>query len=242
MLLQLPGSNWLFNNLLPALIATSLVTIFAAFFRKEIWIFLRKSRFWISNEPINASIKYVDKYDGDPEADLDREVYERISEQSDIPVSSPEIHNNDVIKFQAEGVPVKIAVRLEKVLDYSGGSGMGGMNQEPSVKGYKVLIETEPQLQFGYRKDGALREFEKLCNTISDVTGTVCFPGENPEQSYTVGRITRGIPPGVTDIEDESRGISMNLQDSELQLRVKKPQNLTSGIRRYFRPLKGGIF
>lgn len=232
---------WTVDNFLPAFTAAALVTLLTLLFRKQILVFVKKSYYWIDNKPINASIKLVDKYDSEAEQGLDKEFFSNVKEQSGVEVHSPEYHQNDVLKFQAENTPIKIAVRLEKVLNFNQKGGVDNQlgDDGPAVTGSKLLIESDPELQFGYRDESSLKEFEKIAETVSRVANNRCFPGESPAGSHSIGRVTKGIPPGASEIEDEALGFSATIRDSELRLQVSEPQNLRSGIHKYFRPFGG---
>lgn len=234
-------SVWAVDNFLPAFAAAAIVTLLTLLYRKKILTFLKKSYYWIGDKPINASIKLVDKYDCEAEQGLDKEFFGNVKEQSAVGVHSPEYHQNDVLKFQAEKTPVKIAVRLEKVLNLNQKSGVDDQlgDAGPAVTGSKLLIESDPELQFGYRNESSLEEFEKIAETVSRVANNYCFPGKSPESSHSIGRVTKGIPPGASEIEDEAIGFSATVRDSELRLQVSEPQNLRSGIHKYFRPFGG---
>jgi hypothetical protein len=229
--------NWIVENYIPALLAPATIAILGWLFRRPLRNFFIQLFYWARNEDIYAQLTHINKYKSVPNTDLNPHIFKKIQSQAATDIHSPEYGEN-ILRIQTDDIPTKLVIRLEKVRNYNHpGPGIEPSDDKDStVTGYKIIVDTDSQLRFGYQTDEALEEFQNLSETVSSVVGTSCFPGESPTSSYIIGRITRGTPPGTHTIDDASLGFKANLQDSGLQLRISNPEYLTKGIRKHFRP------
>ena len=218
------------NGLLEEIIATLIVfllgSILGYIYRAKIGDWLRNCYAWIVNSEVQVHLTRIDKFDQPPTQNLDIEVFTQIQEEY------PDVENagmsEGTLRIKANNIPSVLEIRLEDEHNFD--------DVQDDIVGHKVVVETYSDLRFGYRSYGSLKRFEEMSEEIVDIVQTQCFTGQHSTQSFVLSQLKEGIPSGIDTIQDEELGITGQVQDSTMQMTIRSPQNLTQGIRRYYRP------
>lgn len=216
----------LFVEILAGILLLIAGSIFGYFYKVQIRDKLKRIIAWLSNAEVQVQISRIDKFEDPPQGDIGMTLFDQIQDEY------PDVENAGIaenrLRIRANNIPTVLEIRIEAERDFD--------NLRPDIVGYKLVTETYSDLRFGYRSYGSLEKFENMSEDIADIIRTELFTGQHPNQSYILSKFKGGIPSGMDSIEDDELGISGEVQDSTLQMTIETPQNLTKGVRRYYRP------
>lgn len=232
--------NWISNNFLPALLAVAVVSLIGYIIRRNIISYILNKYYLIRNKTMIASVKSVYTYpipeSGPPEIEFTGNLCDEISDHFDYAVTNPDWGDNWAT-FDVENIPTSIRVKLEPKLNRSFHNPtpeMGGRSED--ISGYKLVIETEDELVFGYSEMFPLLNFKSFAECVKDVIEAEYFPQQTTDSAHIQVKLTEGVPAGINEIDDTNLNIKGKVRDSELNLTFRTPDNLQQGIRKYFQP------
>ena len=219
------------SDIVSSIVAKGLVVLFIIILS---WIYRAKVKemvfrvaYYLSNEEILLQISRIDRYPNEPTGYLDHNTFQRLQAEHSGDVYQPEISDERLV-VSVENIPSKIVIRIDEDFDFTEGNS--------SNHGYKLVIETDRSLRFGYRDYDSLQEFKNFSETAANAMRATYFEGDTPNQSFLLGEMSSGVPGDDVEIEDDKLQISAYTDDSSMKFVFENPKNLIRGVRKYFKP------
>jgi hypothetical protein len=187
----------------------------------------------LSNSTAHINLTRIDKYSADRPSDISREIFDR---------ASNEVDRLSLKAVDEQQLEVGLDTNYDTVImDVSIEPDITASNHIPGPAGdldteSKVKIQTKPGMTFGYQNHGALDDFLRASQALSSATGSVCFDGETPSNSFILGELKTQAPPKEQEIDDEELGLHATFENSTMVFNLENPSNLTKSIKKYFHP------
>ncbi len=153
------------------------------------------------------------------------ELFEEIDEVSD--AVQFDAFNEGQLRIKGESIPTPLEIRIEHMPNF----------ESHTADRYEVVVETLTEMEFGYRKNKPLTEFESLSRKISRVIQRECFDNAQPKQTFLTGKVKGKLPAGQNEINDEEMKMRAKVNDGWTTLRFENPDFLKQGLEKYFKPL-----
>lgn len=222
------------NSVIVKLIALAIVGLLSYLARDQIIHTAQSIYYYAKNKEVHASVRRIDKYeDIEPSGKLDRSIYQEVKDRSRVHVANPDVRDT-YLKIESDDILPHVFVKVEREFDSSHFSQMG--SKQPDQQKYKVIIETDPELRFGYQATASLEDFDDLAATISEVVRDEIFDETPPSQSFTVLRLTEGNPPGLGETDSERYEVSVREKGDTLKFRFSNPRKMAHAMQNYFKP------
>ncbi|WP_127116557.1 hypothetical protein [Halorubrum sp. PV6] len=216
------------------IVASLLATGLVVFFRHRIWRSILRGYHYLFDTRASIKIRRIDRYESDPSKTPDHSVFEDL--KSNVDGLKIEGISEDKIRITVPEINATIDVLVERDLDID--PSMAALPGQVGEKvGYKVIVETEPSMSFGYRTYDDLSKFEYISDNIAKQVGKTCFAGDDPTESFVTGELDTRVPIKRHDVNDRELGMRARFEDSTMTFNLDNPNQLTRGIRRYFQPL-----
>lgn len=233
-----PLIDWVTKRFLPSLVAVASIGILSFLYRKKIKSTIVNIFYYLTNKTMIGDVKAVYTYsipDQDPiDIDFSHETWDRIESNTADSITEPDWGDNWAT-FNVEGVPPEVRIRLEPQLERglpSPVSGAEAANRE--ISGYKLVVETNGDLYFGYREMFPILKFKDFAERTKEVIEAEYLPGETPSTTRIQVTLTEGVPEGIEEIDDQKLNIKGQVRDNTLDLTFRKPEYLQRGLRKYF--------
>lgn len=224
------------TTILLGVISSVLSVILIGIYRAKIIAKIKRTGHYLFDTKANIYLKRIDKYDTSPEHTIDHSLFKEIQEK--IGDVSLEGFEDNQLCINVDDMSADIRILLEA--DPSTSLHVPASDHESASERYKVLIQTDPNMNFGYRTYNDLDRFRVISNKISDIVSEYCFEGTRSKDSFVTGKLDTRVPVKEKEIDDERLGLKAHFEDSKMIFNLREPENITKGVRTYFHPLNFG--
>lgn len=217
-------------TLLLGILSSLLATVLIVAYRSKIRSGSERTLHYLFDTTAHAKLKRVDKYQQSPQQHINHQLFKEI--QSEIDGISLKGIGENYLTIKRTDLDTNIEILLEA--DQSNVSDVAFSSS--TDQRYKVIIQTDPSMSFGYRTYEDLDRFRTISNKISNIASKYCFGDANPSKSFVIGELETRVPVKEKDIEDKNLGLRARVEGSKMVFNFSKPENVTRGIRAYFQP------
>ena len=230
--------DWVGKFLIPTLLAAGVLGLVSLIYRKKIIAWVINKYYYYTNKTMIASVKSVKTYPipdpGTIDIAFSGDFCDQISSNMENSVTNPDWGENSAT-FDVEGITTSVRVRFEPQMNPSvHNPGPGLMTQGENISGYKLVVETDDKLYFGYKEMQPILQFKTFADKVQEVIEAEYLPRETPDTTHIQVQLLEGIPEGLEDIDDDQLNIQGRVRGDGLDLTFRTPENLQQGLRKYF--------